>query len=209
MSSHGQRANKSGQILEGLVRGTLVGPQAFGFEILSNAQYEKARATNAPLPARFLVKGPPFDTLYGTKGKTEYRIHCRDISPTKAFPVEGDFVCRVECKYQATAGSVDEKFPYLYLSCVEAMPERNIIILMEAKGARAQAVKWLANAVLQQKYDPTKSKRIVLMTIAEFMEWSHNAFGAYTRSDSSKSRVPDTGSTLELSSGPTEVVGPV
>jgi hypothetical protein len=61
------------------------------------------------------------------------------------------------------------------------MPEKNIIILMEAKGARAQAVKWLAHAVQHQKYDPAKSKRIVLMSIAEFIEWSHNAFSAYTR----------------------------
>lgn len=182
MSSHGQRANKSGQILEGVVRSTLAGPQAFGFEVLSNGDYERARKANIPLPARYLVKSPPYETIYGTNGKTEFRLHCVDLAPTKAFPVSGDFVCRLECKYQATSGSVDEKFPYLYLSCVEAMPEKNIIILMEAKGARVQAVKWLANAVLQQKYDPGKTKRIVILTIAEFVAWSNDAFGAYTRS---------------------------
>jgi hypothetical protein len=181
MSSHGQRANKSGQILEGIVRSTLAGRDAFGFEVLKNPDYEKALKSGAPLPSRYLVKGPPYETIYGTKGKTEFRLHCTDVSPTKAFPVQGDFVCRIECKYQATAGSVDEKFPYLYLSCVEAMPEKNIIILMEAKGARAQAVQWLSNAVLQQKYDPTKSKRIVIFSIAEFIAWSNDAFGAYTR----------------------------
>jgi hypothetical protein len=180
MSSHGQRANKSGQILEGIVRSTLAGPQAFGFEVLTNRDYEKAQRRNSLLPPRYLVKGPPYETIYGTKGKTEFRLHCADLSPTDAFPVRGDFVCRIECKYQASAGSVDEKFPYLYLSCVEAVPEKNIIILMEAKGARVQAVKWLTDAVLQQKYDPTKSKRIVIFSITEFITWSNDAFGAYT-----------------------------
>lgn len=61
------------------------------------------------------------------------------------------------------------------------MPETNIIILMEAKGARAQAVKWLTDAVLQKKYDPAKSKRIVIFSIAEFIAWSNDAFGAYSR----------------------------
>lgn len=182
MSSHGQRANKSGQILEGIVRSTLAGPQAFGFEVFSNRDYEKAQKKASILPPRYLVKGPPYETIYGTKGKTEFRLHCADLSPTDAFPVSGDFVCRIECKYQASAGSVDEKFPYLYLSCVEAVPEKNIIILMEAKGARVQALKWLTNAVLQQKYDPTKSKRIVIFTIAEFITWSNDAFAAYTPS---------------------------
>lgn len=111
MSSHGQRANKAGQILEGVVRSTLAGPQAFGFEVLGNIDYEKARKTNLPLPPRYLVKGPPYETIYGTKGKTEFRLHCANVSPTKAFPLKGEFVCRIECKYQATAGSVDEKFP--------------------------------------------------------------------------------------------------
>ena len=182
MSSHGQRANKSGQILEGIVRSTLAGPQAFGFTVLSNLEYERAQRSQSPLPPRYLVKGPPYETIYGTKGKTEFRLHCADVAPPKHFPLSGDFVCRLECKYQATAGSVDEKFPYLYLSCVEAMPEKNIIILMEARGARVQAVKWLADAVLQQKYDPHKTKRIVIMSIAEFIGWSNDAFGAYTRS---------------------------
>ncbi len=181
MSSHGQRANKSGQILEGVVRSTLAGPQAFGFEVFTHLAYEGALEKNAPLPSRYLVKNPPYETIYGTRGKTEFRLHCTNVAPTKIFPVSGEFVCRLECKYQATAGSVDEKFPYLYLSCVEAMPEKNIIILMEAKGARAQAVKWLTDAVLQQKYDPAKSKCIVVLTIAEFIAWSNDAFGAYTQ----------------------------
>jgi hypothetical protein len=181
MSSHGQRANKSGQILEGIVRSTLAGSQAFGFAVLSNIEYETMRKADALLPSRYLVKSPPYETIYGTKGKTEFRLHCSDIAPTKAFPVSGNFVCRLECKYQATAGSVDEKFPYLYLSCVEAMPEKNIIILMEAKGARVQAVKWLASAVLQHKYDPKMTKRIIIMTITDFIAWSNDAFSAYTR----------------------------
>ena len=52
MSSHGQRANKSGQILEGIVRSTLEGPQAFGFEVFQNRDYEKAQKKKSILPPR-------------------------------------------------------------------------------------------------------------------------------------------------------------
>jgi hypothetical protein len=31
----------------------------------------------------------------------------------------------IECKWQQVSGSVDEKLPYLYLNCIEAMPEKN------------------------------------------------------------------------------------
>jgi hypothetical protein len=81
----------------------------------------------------------PYTTLYGSEGTTEFMIRAENAEHTPEFPIEnapGQLVCRIECKWQQTAGSVDEKFPYLYLSCVEAMPEKNIIILHGGGKAR-------------------------------------------------------------------------
>lgn len=180
MTTHGQRANKSGRILEGVVRSALEGPTAFGFVVFTNEAYSKLVKQGSPVPERFLVKNRPYDTIYRTRGKTEFLLGCTNVSSTPAFPVSGKFLCRIECKYQASAGSVDEKFPYLYLSCLEAMPETNVIILLEASGARRQAVQWLRDAVAQHKYDPDKKKNIRIMSVTEFIAWSNDAFGAYT-----------------------------
>jgi hypothetical protein len=46
----------------------------------------------------------------------------------------------IECKWQRISGSVDEKFPYAYLNCIEAMPERDIIIVVDGGGAKQGAV---------------------------------------------------------------------
>jgi hypothetical protein len=181
MTSHGERAVRAGRILEGVIRSTLEGDRAHRFVVIPTSEFLLAKQHGEHLPDRILVKDFPYDTIYRTRGKTEFLLCADEISATAAFPAQRDFVCRIGCKYQATSGSVDEKFPYLYLSCVEAIPEKNIIILMEAKGARAEAVRWLTTAVREQRYDSTKSKRIVLMSIAEFMAWANDAFGAYDR----------------------------
>lgn len=75
------------------------------------------------------------------------------------------------------------------------MPEKNIIILMEAKGARAEAVRWLTEAVRSQRYDPHKTKRIVLMSIVEFIAWANNSFGAY--SPAAAERIPSPAAVIE------------
>lgn len=194
MTSHGGRAVKSGRILEGVIRSTLEGPRAHGFQVMDVGEYRLAKQ-HARLPDRYLVKDFPYETIYRTKGETEFLLECNHVSATEAFPEQPDFVCRIECKYQATSGSVDEKFPYLYLSCVEAMPEKNIIILMEAKGARVEAVRWLTEAVRSQRYDPQKKKRIVLMSIVEFIAWANNSFGAY--SPAAAERIPSPAAVIE------------
>jgi hypothetical protein len=41
---------------------------------------------------------------------------------------------RIECKWQQSAGSVDEKLPYLYLNAIESMPEDHVIIVYGGGG---------------------------------------------------------------------------
>ena len=77
----------------------------------------------------------PYTTLYDGRGYTEFLL----IS--QIFNLE----IRIECKWQQTAGSIDEKLPHVYLSAVNAVPENNVIILIDGPGFRDGAISWLKN----------------------------------------------------------------
>ena len=110
----GAIANRQGNILEQQVR------QAFashGFREVAFAEYEKL-ASGSTLPGvpvpDLLVRRVPYQSIYGHRGVTEFLA----VSASRGLAI------RIECKWQQSQGSVDEKFPYLYLNCIQAMPER-------------------------------------------------------------------------------------
>jgi hypothetical protein len=164
--SQGRKAGVAGKILENSVVSTL---GSLGFKLLTYPEFQ--------------VKNMPYETIYRTRGKTEFWLYCSDALSTRPFPLTrspGELVCRIECKWQRSAGSVDEKFPYLYLSFIEAMEEENILLLMEAEGARPEAVAWLTHAIAHRPYadEKGKTKRIEMMSNTAFMGWAQDAFGS-------------------------------
>ncbi|WP_088239496.1 PD-(D/E)XK nuclease superfamily protein [Calothrix rhizosoleniae] len=52
----------------------------------------------------------------------------------------------IECKYQESGGSVDEKFPYLNLNIQHCYPAPTIVV-MGGTGMRQGALDWLKNQV--------------------------------------------------------------
>lgn len=154
----GGYANTAGSTLEHVVMDTLSGK---GFRVVPWRDYRK-------LPAAFgsevLVRDVPYDSIYGHAGKTEFVLH----SGSRGLSI------RIECKWQQSPGSVDEKFPYLYLNAVEAMPEPSVFILVDGGGAKPGAVTWLRNAAHNRLYCPPGStKEIRVMTLADFIGWAH------------------------------------
>ena len=89
-----------------------------------------------------------------------------------------DLEVRIECKWQQSSGSVDEKLPHLYLSAVDAIPEDNVIILIDGNGFRDGAIAWLRNAVKKRLYisEEKNNKNIMVMNATEFMTWANNTF---------------------------------
>jgi hypothetical protein len=160
--SQGGLANKSGSVLEGIVKGVLA---PHGFDIVQNRDL-----TRLPEGAQdeLLIINAPYTTLYGSKGKTEFLLK------SKKYNLE----VRIECKWQQSAGSVDEKLPHLYLSAIDAMPENNVIILIDGDGFRDGALSWLRNAVNNRLYipDDNKYKNIMVMNATEFMTWANKTF---------------------------------
>lgn len=82
------------------------------------------------------------------------------------------------CKWQQSSGSVDEKFPYLYLNCIEVMPEDDIIIVVDGGGAKKGAIDWLRRTAEEKKYitDKNSLKNISVMSLSEFLVWANKTF---------------------------------
>lgn len=69
----------------------------------------------------------------------------------------------------AVFGSVDEKFPYLYLNCIETMPEKDIIVLIDGGGAKEGSISWIKKTSQLCLYNrDEKLKNIMVMNLSEF-----------------------------------------
>jgi hypothetical protein len=158
----GGLANSSGGTLEKTVVGTL---QSKGFVVAMYREYVKKPEKYGK---ELLLRNVPFKTIYKHPGNTEFLL------------LSEKYNCeiRIECKWQQSAGSVDEKFPYLYLNCIEAMPEQDIIIIAEGGGAKQGAVEWLKNATENKLYTGphNKDKTVKVMTLVEFIQWANKTF---------------------------------
>lgn len=156
--SQGGLANSSGNTLERTVIATL---ESKGFEVVKYRIWHKN-------PEKFgnelLLRNVPFETIYAHKGNTEFLIKSK----------KHDLEIRVECKWQQSSGSVDEKFPYLYLNCIENMPEKDIFIIVDGGGAKPGAINWLRNAASSKLYqDEQKQTNVSVMNLTEFMIWAN------------------------------------
>ena len=156
--SQGGLANSSGNTLERTVIATL---ESKGFEVIRYRIWHKN-------PEKFgdelLLRNVPFETIYDHKGNTEFLIKSK----------KHDLEIRVECKWQQSSGSVDEKFPYLYLNCIENMPEEDIFIIVDGGGAKPGAINWLRNAASSKLYqDEQKQTNVSVMTLTEFLIWAN------------------------------------
>lgn len=155
----GRSANITGNQLEIAVQTVLLNK---GFEIEMYRVWVKN-------PERYgkelLLKNVPFETIYGHRGNTEFLL----ISEQYKLRI------RIECKWQQSAGSVDEKLPYLYLNTIEAMPEKDIMILIDGDGFKAGAKTWLKNAVKDKLYTTEKNNdtNVMVFSLAEFFTWAN------------------------------------
>jgi hypothetical protein len=158
----GKYASNQGRVLENQVKSML---EQKGFKIVSFTEWKnKPDAYGKEL----LLTNVPFKNIYEHKGKSEFLLKSEHYNLT----------IRIECKWQQSSGSVDEKFPYLYLNCIEAMEEDQIIIIVDGKGARKGAVNWLKDVCNKKKYcDPTKNhKSITVYNLTEFICWVNEHF---------------------------------
>ncbi|MDP9729360.1 4-diphosphocytidyl-2C-methyl-D-erythritol kinase (plasmid) [Alicyclobacillus sp. TC] len=159
--TQGGFANSSGSVLEGTIRSVMT---SMGFEAVKYSDYVKH-------PERYgtelLLQNVPYKTIYGHEGKTEFLL----VSS------EYNLCVRIECKWQQSPGSVDEKYPYVYLNAVEAMPEEHILIVLGGQGAKKGAIDWLKQTAAQGRYGAVaQGKKIEVMSLDEFIAWANRTF---------------------------------
>lgn len=114
MPKQGTLANDSSNILEQTVK------TIFSVKGFTKALYRECNKNPQKYGDELLLMNMPFTTIYEHGGNTEFRL----ISQRYKMDI------RIEYKWQQVAGSVDKKLPYLYLNCIEAMPENHIIIII-------------------------------------------------------------------------------
>ncbi len=94
------------------------------------------------------------ESIYGHKIRTDFFI-----DNIKEFP-NG---LAIECKWQDTGGSADEKFPYLVINIKNQFP-CPVIVVIGGNGHKPGSVTWLSNQV-------DKKKLLAVFTIEEFISW--------------------------------------
>jgi hypothetical protein len=156
-ASQGGKANKQGKILEN----TIVPALEFrSFKLVSYEDWEKDPENYG---SELLLKNVPYISIYAHKGKSEFLIKSERFNLNT----------RIECKWQQSQGSVDEKYPYLYLNCVEAI-EEDAIVVIDGGGMKPAALKWLKEAAKYKKYMPAhSSKSIQVFSLSEFLRWAN------------------------------------
>lgn len=158
-STQGGTANQQGSILEKTIIPTF---EARGFEVIN---YSNWKTKPDKYGTELLLKHVPYTTIYGHPGYTEF------LAQSKRYRLNH----RIECKWQQSSGSVDEKFPYLYLNCIEAMPEQDIIIIAGGGGMKKGVIPWLKRVVLERRYIPdgVEGKNIKIFSLEEFILWAN------------------------------------
>jgi hypothetical protein len=147
----GQKAASNGAKFEDVVEDAIK-------HLLDVPTYRWSQRTEGLLLDNVLFKNVPYESIYGTKCRSEFllRYHGRDI--------------RIECKYQESAGSVDEKLPYLMMNFTQKVDEEETIIITHGEGFRDGAINWL-----RETCKDTKCKVFTLLEFTFYLNKLRNA----------------------------------
>ena len=84
-----------------------------------------------------------------------------------------DYRLAIECKWQDSAGSIDEKLPYIAENATHFFERYRIqtIVVIDGKGFRPGAVSWLRSQTIRPAITG-------VFDIAEFISWAAKTFRA-------------------------------
>lgn len=148
--TEGSKANLTGQTLEEFVEFILV---KNSYNKISASEYiDKKYTYNHPIYSKQVNL---INTIYESNWRMDFVIS----NPAKKINLG------IECKWQQSAGSVDEKFPYLVLNIKEKSPIPCIIIV-DGGGYKPQAYNWLKKQV--------GGKLLDVLNMSEFTKFVNN-----------------------------------
>jgi hypothetical protein len=156
--TQGARANKSGEILENHVETTL---RAHGyFHVCSSGT--KKRHKDFILNSIFLPKRYAKQVYIGT-GIYQTDIYVDFYIVGLPLMASGLII---ECKWQESSGSVDEKFPYLNLNIQHSYPAPTIVVI-GGEGMREGAIDWLKQRVTDNQ------NLLAVYSLDRFIAWAN------------------------------------
>ena len=134
----GARANRTGGNLEGFVEDTLKREGYSEFWNHKDQIYNNIKSIGGKQYAKQVPIG---ETIYNSKRRCDFIIFNQE-------KFEDGLV--IECKWQSSAGSVDEKYPFLIFNIIKSgVPT---IILLDGDGYKKAAMEWL-----KEQVDPRRS----------------------------------------------------
>jgi len=152
----GQRANETGNRLERFVKQALEDKGYQEFWNHKEQVFENRKALGGKQYARQVVVGT---TIYESKRKCDFLVINRDKFPDALI---------IECKWQQSAGSVDEKYPFLLFNIMKmGVPS---VVLLDGGGYKPSAMAWL-----KSQSDPNRAL-IGVWNMAEFQTRINNGF---------------------------------
>lgn len=154
MMSSGARANQAGKILESNVDATLT---AHGYFQIGNHITKEYLFNGRLLNKRYGQQVYIGNGLYHTSLKVDFYV--------MGLPrINSGLI--IECKWQESGGSVDEKFPYLNLNIQNYYPAPTIIVI-GGEGMREGAIKWLREQV------EFNHNLLAVHTLDRFIAWAN------------------------------------
>ena len=161
--SGGGRTSLGGKVLENVIRSM----KLRGFTMCSPDELHTARSDMFSDTPRMLVKNYPYVTLFGTQGRREYYICSREW--------EG----QLECKFQNTGGSVDEKMVYLTETLRRSSGTTGMVLVYggeywTAKDRGRSVIEWVKKEARNIKREGGKD--FLCFDFDEFLDWVGKTF---------------------------------
>ncbi len=148
------KANKTGRNLEVFVENALKNAHYTEFWNHKASAFANRKSIGGK---QYMKQLPVGKTIYDSDRKCDFYI----INRTK---FDDDLI--IECRWQQSGGSVDEKLPYFYFNILKTgIPT---IILMDGGGCRTKALTWMKEQV------HPKSALIAVYTMTEFHKEVNN-----------------------------------
>ena len=156
--SQGSKANYNGKKLEKYVKKVLTSGGSRVVTFKEAMERPEVYLNDKEL----VIRNAPFVSVYGRESFTEFSYLRKSET--------GCPVTRIEVKNQETAGSADEKFPYLIENALHGYPEKEIVFVVNAPGAKAGAVDYLKRRA-KGKDIAEAGKTVYVLSPEEFAEW--------------------------------------
>ena len=145
----GRIANVNGNELEVFIEGVLLRK---GYQFVDRTKFGPAVYLEQPIYSRQVYVG---QSVYDTRLYCDFYIYHPQKWPNGLL---------IESKWQQSAGSVDEKYPFLVLNIKQKYPTKTIVLL-DGGGYKKQAKDWL-----KAQED---NKLIHVMNMSDFQIWAN------------------------------------